>query len=112
VRGEPIARRLLPGPNDYFVLKPKHSGFFSTQLDLLLNYLGVRTVIVTGVAGNICVLFTASDAYLRDYKIIVPRDCVASNTPEENDAALQLMAKILKADTRISDELDISELLR
>ncbi len=112
VRGEPIAKRLLPGESDYFVLKPKHSGFFSTQLDLLLDHLEVRTVIVTGLAGNICVLFTASDAYLRDYKIIVPRDCVASNTPAENDAALQLMAKILKADTRNSDELEISALLQ
>ena len=69
-----------PAPDDYFVLKPKHSGFFSTTLDILLEYLGAKTLVLTGIAGNICVLFTANDAYLRDFGLIVPRDAVASNT--------------------------------
>ena len=84
-RGEAIVEILVPEPEDYFVLKPKHSGFFSTTLDTLLEYLGVKTVILTGIAGNICVLFTANDAYMRDFALIVPGDCVASNTAEEND---------------------------
>lgn len=107
VRGQPIAERLLPGPEDYFVLKPKHSGFFSTTLDLLLDYLQVKTVIVTGIAGNICVLFTANDAYLRDLKLIVPSDCTVSNTEEDNQVALDQMHKILKADTRPSAEIEL-----
>lgn len=109
VRGQPIAERLLPGEKDYFVLKPKHSGFYSTTLELLLRHLEVSTLILTGVAGDICVLFTASDAYLRDFKIVVPGDCIASNTLEENAAALDLMRKILKADTRLSTEIDFSQ---
>jgi nicotinamidase-related amidase len=105
VRGQPVVELLQPGEEDYFVLKPKHSGFFSTTLDTLLEYLGVRAVILTGIAANICVLFTANDAYMRDLHLIVPSDCVASNTEEENRYALDQMAKILKADTRPSTEL-------
>lgn len=105
VKGEPIARLLRPGKEDYFVLKPKHSGFFSTQLDILLEHLGTETVILTGIAGNICVLFTANEAYMRDYQLIVPRDCVASNTRKENDYALQQMKQILKADIRPSSKI-------
>jgi len=110
VRGQPIVELLTPDVDDYFVLKPKHSGFYSTALDVLLEYLAVRTVILTGVAGNICVLFTANDAYLRDYHLVVPADCVASNTEQENRTALDEMAKVLKADTRGSTELDLAKL--
>ena len=105
VRGEPIARLLEPEDDDYFVLKPKHSGFYSTTLEVLLKYLGTRTVICTGIAGNICVLFTANDAYLRDLHVVVPKDCIASNTPEDNEHALDVMRKVLKADTRPSAEI-------
>jgi len=108
VRGRPIAALLQPEPEDYFVLKPKHSGFFSTTLELLLAYLQVQTLVLTGIAGNICVLFTANDAYLRDYRLMVPRDCVASNTTEENDNALAQMAAVLKADTRLAAEISFA----
>lgn len=110
VRGEEVARILEPEEDDYFVLKPKHSGFFATTLDTLLSYLGAHTVILTGVAGNICILFTANDAYMRDLNVIVPADCVASNTPEENEHALKLMASILKADITPSTELDLERI--
>jgi nicotinamidase-related amidase len=105
VRGEPIARLLKPDDDDYFVLKPKHSGFFSTTLEVLLKYLGTKTVVCTGFAGNICVLFTANDAYLRDLHVVVPEDCTASNTPEDNGHALDVMRKVLKADTRPAAEI-------
>lgn len=108
VRGEPIAELLKPNDDDYFVLKPKHSGFFSTTLDILLQYLEVQTVILTGMAANICVLFTANDAYMRDLKLIVPSDCVASNTEEDNLHALDQMRTVLKADIRSSTELEFS----
>src|SRR5215210_5435380 len=110
VRGKPLVQQLKPDEDDYFVLKPKHSGFFSTTLDTLLEYLQARTLILTGLAGNICVLFTANDAYMRDFNLIVPSDCVASNTAEENRHALELMKTVLKADTRASTELDLDEL--
>jgi len=95
--GHRVSRRLRPTKNDYFVLKPKHSGFFDTTLDTLLQNLGIRRVILTGIAGNICVLFTASDAYMRDLRIFVPSDCVVSNTVEDNDHALEQMGLVLKA---------------
>lgn len=110
VCGEEIVRLLKPSPKDYFVLKPKHSGFFSTQLDILLQYLGVQIVILTGIAANICVLFTANDAYMRDYHLIVPADCVASNTNTDNDYALKQMEEILKADIRPSTQFDLKKL--
>jgi nicotinamidase-related amidase len=110
VRGRPVAELLRPDQDDYFVLKPKHSGFYSTTLDTLLDYLGAKTVILTGMAANICVLFTANDAYVRDFHVVVPCDCVASNTTEENDYALAQMRKILKADTRPAEQLSLEEL--
>jgi nicotinamidase-related amidase len=66
-------------------------------------------LILTGIAGNNCVLFTANDAYMRDFKLIIPPDCSASETGEENESALQQMAKVLKADTRSSSELDLED---
>jgi nicotinamidase-related amidase len=112
VRGKPLAERLLPEEDDYFVLKPKHSGFFSTTLDTLLEYLQANTLILTGVTADICVLFTANDAYMRDFNLVIPSDCVASNSPDENEHALDLMKRVLKADTRPSVELDFDELKR
>ncbi len=112
VRGKPVVELLRPGEDDYFVLKPKHSGFFSTTLDTLLEYLGARAVVLAGMAANICVLFTANDAYMRDLHLAVPSDCVASNTEEENRHALDQMRKVLKADTRPSTELVFRALAR
>jgi nicotinamidase-related amidase len=111
-RGKPIAQLLAPDENDYFVLKPKHSAFFSTTLDVLLDYLKANTLILTGLAGNICVLFSANEAYMRDFNLIVPRDCIASNTRVENEHALEQMRKVLKADTRAAEELDLEKILR
>jgi len=112
VRGRPIAELLRPDETDYLVLKPKHSGFFSTTLDVLLSYLGVRALILGGIAGNICVLFTANDAYMRDFNLFVPRDCIASNDPEENRHALEQMRTVLEADTTPSEELDLEAVKR
>ncbi len=111
VRGKTIVELLKPEKDDYFVLKPKHSGFFSTTLDTLLEYLAVRTVILAGIAANICVLFTANDAYMRDLRLVVPSDCVASNTKEENDYALEQMRRVLKADIRSAAEIEIEKLI-
>jgi nicotinamidase-related amidase len=110
VPGREVARLLTPDDEDYFVLKPKNSAFFGTTLDTLLKSLGVTTVILTGIAADNCILFSANDAYLRDYKLFIPCDCVASNTREENDAALRLMAKAVKADITASTGLDLGKL--
>lgn len=99
-----------PDDDDYFVLKPKHSGFYGTSLELLLRALGVDSVVLTGIATNICVLFTGNDAYMRGYRIIVPSDCCAANSAEVHEYALKQMSLALKADTRPSDELDLTRL--
>lgn len=110
--GKPVAEMLRPDEDDYFVLKPKHSGFFSTTLDTLLDYLQVKTLVLTGLTGDICVLFTANDAYMRDFHLLVPADCVASQDEEENRHALEHMKRVLKADIRPSTEIDLDDLLR
>ena len=108
--GKEFVELLLPEEDDYFVLKPKHSGFYSTSLSLLLTHLTSKNLILTGIAGNNCVLVTANDAYMRDFKLFVPADCVVSNTTEENKHALKQMENVLKADIRISTELDLEKI--
>jgi nicotinamidase-related amidase len=107
VPGRPVARLLQPEPDDYFVLKPRHSAFYATTLDLLLRWLHVRTLIMTGIAGNICVLFSANDAYMREFELKVPADCVVSNTDADNQYALEQMRTILKADVTPSSDLEL-----
>ena len=103
--GRRVSWRLRPTKDDYFVLKPKHSGFFDTTLDTLLEALRIRRVILTGIAGNICVLFTANDAYMRELRLFAPADCIVSNTPEENSYALQQIASVLKGNVTDSNQL-------
>jgi nicotinamidase-related amidase len=107
--GREVSELLRPEEDDYFVLKPKHSGFQFTTLDVLLEHLGAETLILTGVAANFCVLFTAHDAYMRDYRLVVPRDCVASLTEEDDRYALGHMADVTKADVRLSREIDLAK---
>lgn len=110
--GQAIVAQLKPDTDDYFVLKPKHSAFYSTTLDVLLTYLQAKSLIITGIASNICVLFTANDAYMRDYRLTVPADCVAANTEEANSHALHQISTLLKADITVSDQLDLISLAR
>ena len=110
VRGKPIAELLKPDDEDYFVLKPKHSAFHSTSLELLLAHLGASTLLLTGIAGNFCVLFTAHDAYMRDFKLVVPRDCLASENEADNRHALEHMAGTCKADIGPSSAIDFARL--
>jgi nicotinamidase-related amidase len=110
VRGRPMVEQLVPDDDDYFVLKPKHSGFYSTTLETLLSYLKATTLIITGIAGNSCVLFTANDAFMRDYHLLVPSDCVASIDPADNAYALRQMRDVLGADTTPSTDLDLGSL--
>ena len=107
-RGREVARILKPEEDDYFVLKPKSSAFFDTTLETLLRHLGTKTVILTGLAADVCILFTAHDAHLRDFEIIVPSDCVASNTKAETNAALKHLKKATGASVRLSRNIPFS----
>ena len=100
-----IARLMTPRRDDFALLKPRHSAFYATPLDLLLGQLRCKRLIVTGVAADSCVLFTAMDAYLRGYSVRVPVDCVAAESVDARDKALEQMARVLKADVRPSDAI-------
>jgi nicotinamidase-related amidase len=110
VRGRPFVEQLVPGECDYFVLKPKHSGFYQTPLELLLKHLGSQRLILTGVSTNSCVFFTAADAYMRDMQVAVPEDCVAACNSQEHDYGMEQMRSMLKADTTLSIEIDLTSL--
>jgi nicotinamidase-related amidase len=112
VRGRPIVEMLRPEEDDYFVLKPSYSAFYATPLDLLLDALQARTLILAGFAGNRCVLFTANDAYMRGYRLVIPADCQASNTVEENEVALYHFKQVLGATVTPSARLDLDRLRR
>ncbi|MGF7213921.1 nicotinamidase-related amidase [Spirosoma lacussanchae] len=111
VRGQPLAERLLPDDDDYSVLKPKHSAFFATTLETLLAYLKAKTLILTGISADACVLFTASDAYVRDFSLYIPSDCVVAGSPVYTEEALAFMKRVLKADITPADEIDLAKLL-
>jgi nicotinamidase-related amidase len=101
---EMILQEVKPDEDDYFLIKPKHSAFYETALNTLLQQLQVNTLVLTGIAGNICVLFTASDAYMRDYQLIIPRDCIASVDDQDQFYALTMMKNVLKAEIIFSND--------
>lgn len=109
-RGKELVELLLPDREDYFVLKPRHSAFYSTTLDVLLQQLAARTLILCGFSTDICLLLSASDAYMREYAVFIPADCTASIKPEDHQYAMDYMERVLKADIRPSTELDLTNL--
>ncbi|OJY26064.1 MAG: hypothetical protein BGO98_36390 [Myxococcales bacterium 68-20] len=108
--GRDVCERLRPLPGDYFILKPLHSGFYSTPLELLLRHLGIQSLILTGFAANICLLFTANDARMRGYRLVVPRDCTAANSPPLARGALSHIRTVLGGDVRLSSDVDFDAL--
>jgi nicotinamidase-related amidase len=100
--GASIARQLVPGDDDYAVLKPKHSAFFATPLDLLLRHLRATRLLVTGVATDLCILMSAAEARMRDYEAIVPRDCVAALSPARHARALRMLEETHQVKTTLS----------
>jgi nicotinamidase-related amidase len=108
--GRAIAELLRPEDDDYFVLKPKHSGFYATPLELLLSYLGARTLILTGVCTEACVYFTAEEAYVREFGLVVPPDGVASFCQGDHEAAIGMMGRLMKAKLTPTGAIDLAAL--
>ncbi len=106
--GAPIVERLQPGKSDYVILKATLSGFYQTPLETMLRLGGVKTVIVTGFAADNCVLFTAADAYMRDYRLVIPRDCIGAQTTEAHARAVRTMTELFDAETGSSSGLRLS----
>jgi len=104
-RGAAMVKLLGPAQDDYCILKPRHSGFFATALDSLLEYIGATRLVITGASSNQCVLFTANDAYVREYKLRIPRDCIAAPSSRETRFALEYFTSALGADIRPSTSM-------
>jgi nicotinamidase/pyrazinamidase len=100
VKGTPgaeVINELTPGSSDIVIPKSTYSGFYGTALDSTLRRLGVDELRLTGDVTHICVLFTASDAVLRGYSVIVVEDGVAGIGKEDHDAAIRIMRSVLGA---------------
>jgi nicotinamidase-related amidase len=97
--GARLARLLAPRATDFTMLKPRNSAFFGTPLDFLLEELCVSRLILTGLAANNCVLFTAHDAYVRKHAVWIPADCTACERDDDRLTALAHMRSVVKAYT-------------
>jgi nicotinamidase-related amidase len=106
--GAPIVELLKPRPTDFVILKATLSGFYQTPLEAMLRLGGVRTLIITGFAADNCVLFTAADAYMREFRLVVPRDCIGAQTPEALGRALKSMTKLFYARTDPSPSIRLA----
>ena len=107
--GRELVARLRPRPSDFFVIKPQFSGFYATNLPVLLPKLKATRLVLAGVAADVCVLFTAADAHMREYQLWVPADAVASDDGEHTRWALQIMQKSMGADIRRTDQLHLED---
>jgi nicotinamidase-related amidase len=111
-KGAPFVRPLVPDSEDYFVLKPMHSAFYMTPLEVLLQQLQVETLILTGLTSNSCLTATAHDANMRGFEIYVPRDCSCARNPEEHRRALALLEAAIAANLTRSASLKLPNLIR
>ncbi|CAI9395259.1 MULTISPECIES: isochorismatase family cysteine hydrolase [Bacillaceae] len=96
-KSESVIGKIKPTDKDYFLIKPRHSAFYGTALHTLLTQLQVKKLILSGIAGNICVLFTANDAYMREYPLLIPDNCIASVDDEDNHYAIRMMKNVMRA---------------
>jgi nicotinamidase-related amidase len=111
-KGAPFVRPLLPDGEDYFVLKPMHSAFYMTPLEVLLQHLQVETLILTGLTSNSCITVTAHDANMRGYDIYIPPDCSCARNAEEHSYALSQLEAMTGANLRSSTSLKLPNLIR
>ena len=100
--------RIAPRDGDYFVIKPQFSGFYATNLPVLLPKLGVDRLVLTGISADICILFTAADAHMRDYTLWIPDDAVAAETRERQRWALEIMRQSMGAEVRPTSRLRLA----
>lgn len=98
-----IAAALEPGEGDWSVLKPRHSAFYGTPLEFMLDELGTRTCVLTGMLADACISITAHDAHVRKFGTWVPSDCIAARMPAHGRAALAQLRRVIDADTRPSN---------
>ena len=98
-----IARLLYPQADDLTILKPRHSAFYASPLDLLLREMEARELVICGLATDMCVQLTAGDAFVREFAVWVPSDCTAAESPKAKSASLTFMSDVLQCDTHPSN---------
>jgi nicotinamidase-related amidase len=111
-KGSAFVRPLLPDSEDYFVLKPMHSAFYMTPLEVLLQHLQVETLILTGLTSNSCITCTAHDANMRGFDLYVPQDCSSARNVQEHKQALAQLEAMAGADLRSSTSLKLPDVIR
>jgi nicotinamidase-related amidase len=111
-KGREFVRSLLPDSDDYFVLKPMHSAFYMTPLEVLLRHLQVETLILTGLTSASCITVTAHDANMRGFDIYIPRDCSCACNVEEHKQALAQLEATAGANLAPSTSLKLPNIIR
>lgn len=111
-KGADFVRPLLPDSEDYFVLKPMHSAFYMTPLEVLLEHLQVETLILTGLTSNSCITVTAHDANMRGFDIFIPPDCSCARNAREHSQALAQLEAMAGANLTRSTSLKLPNLIR
>jgi nicotinamidase-related amidase len=99
-----LVKPIVPDDDIRFLQKVRHSAFYATSLAYLLNQLDTKRVILTGQVTEQCILYTALDAYVRHFGMIVPQDAVAHIDAELGKAALRMMKENMRADIVSADE--------
>jgi len=108
--GREMTKMLVPEVDDYIVFKPKHSPFYATPLQAILDSIGARVAIVAGLTTNACVLIAAGDLHVRDFRLFVPADCVAALNEREHRRSLDVMKNSFGANTGRSSRLNLPRL--
>jgi nicotinamidase-related amidase len=111
-KGAQFVRPLLPDSEDYFVLKPMHSAFYMTPLEVLLQHLQVETLILTGLTSNSCITVTAHDANMRGFNIYIPQNCSCARNEKEHSQALAQLETMAGATLTSSTSLKLPSLIR
>ncbi len=104
-KGAEVIPELELCEQDYVVPKRRYSGFFHTDLDLLLRELGIDTVIMTGLHAHMCVRHTSADAYCLGYRVVVATDATDSFTEEDYVSGIQYLKNVYGAELYTVDEL-------
>jgi nicotinamidase-related amidase len=110
--GRSFVEQIQPEESDYFILKPMHSGFYQTPLEVLLRFLGASTLLLCGVTTNSCIVCTAHDAKMREYELYVPSDCSAARTAKEHRQAIEHIRMMTAAKVTPSGSLRLAEIVK
>lgn len=98
-----IVERLVPRAGEYVIAKNRFDAFYGTNLELVLRALHVDTLVVAGVPTNICVESTIREAFVRDLRVVLPRDATASYTSEMEDASLATLGFMFAQVASVAD---------